>query len=170
MLTSCINCIKCGSGLKKVTADMQTHKNPSLRQGPAPFKAPSQTSFGSVSVPQTIDKPPSFVRDGKKWLIEYQKSNHNLLVDGAEMNNVVYLFKCTDSTITVKGKINSITLDSCKKTSVVFDSLVSSIEFINCQSVQMQVSGSQCFWSCTVINLICFAGVWKGAHNISGQN
>lgn len=40
-----------------------------------------------------------------------------------------------------QGKINSITLDSCKKTSVVFDSLVSSMEFINCQSVQMQVMG-----------------------------
>lgn len=55
------------------------------------------------------------------------------------MNNVVYLFRCTDSTVTVKGKINSITLDSCKKTSVVFDSVVSAMEFINCQSVQMQV-------------------------------
>ena len=60
-------------------------------------------------------------------------------MDNAEMNNVVYLFKCTDSTVVIKGKINSITLDSCKKTSVVFDSLVSSMEFINCQSVQMQV-------------------------------
>lgn len=30
-------------------------------------------------------------------------------------------------------------LDSCKKTSVVLDSVVSSVEFVNCQSVQMQV-------------------------------
>lgn len=37
------------------------------------------------------------------------------------------------------GKVNSITLDSCKKTSLVFDSVVSAVEFINCQSVQMQV-------------------------------
>lgn len=71
---------------------------------------------------------------------EYQKSNPNLLVDNAEMNNVVYVFKSENSTITVKGKINSIFLDSCKKCSVLFDSVVSSIEFVNCQSVQMQVS------------------------------
>ncbi|KAJ8927866.1 hypothetical protein NQ314_019610 [Rhamnusium bicolor] len=127
-------------GLKKVTDDMQTHKNPTLRQGPAPFKPTIQKSVASVKSTQ-IDKPPSFVRDGKKWLIEYQKGNQNLLVENAEMNNVVYLFKCQNSTVTVKGKINSITLDSCKKTSVVFDSLVSAIEFINCQSVQMQVLG-----------------------------
>ncbi|CAH0561795.1 unnamed protein product [Brassicogethes aeneus] len=124
--------------LKRVTPDMQTHKNTGLRQGPAPFKAPAQSQT-KPSAP--VEKPPSFIRDGKKWLIEYQKQNHNLLVDGAEMNNVVYLFRCSDSTVTVKGKINSITLDSCKKTSVVFDSLVSSMEFINCQSVQMQVFG-----------------------------
>lgn len=73
---------------------------------------------------------------------EYQKGNHQLVVENAEMNNVVYVFKCTDSTLVVKGKVNSIFLDSCKKTAVVFDSVVSSIEFVNCQSVQMQVLGT----------------------------
>lgn len=126
--------------LKKVTDDMQTHKNPTLRQGPAPFKPTVQKSVTSVK-PSQIDKPPSFVRDGKKWLIEYQKGNQNLLVENAEMNNVVYLFRCENSTVTIKGKINSVVLDSCKKTSVVFDSVVSAMEFINCQSVQMQVMG-----------------------------
>lgn len=29
--------------------------------------------------------------------------------------------------------------DSCKKTAIVFDDVVSSLEFINCQSVQGQV-------------------------------
>lgn len=126
--------------LKKVTDDMQTHKNPTLRQGPAPFKPTVQKSVTPVK-PSQINKPPSFVRDGKKWLIEYQKGNQNLLVENAEMNNVVYLFRCENSTVTIKGKINSVVLDSCKKTSVVFDSVVSAMEFINCQSVQMQVMG-----------------------------
>lgn len=55
------------------------------------------------------------------------------------MNNVIYMFRCVDSTLVVKGKVNSIVMDSCKKSAVVFDSLVSSVEFVNCQSVQMQV-------------------------------
>lgn len=125
--------------LKKVTADMQTHKNATLRTGPAPFKAPA-SNVTSVA-PAAVDKPPKFVRDGKKWLIEYQKNNSNLVVDNAEMNNVVYIYKCQNSSVVVKGKLNSVVMDSCKKTSVVFDSLVSSVEFINCQSVQMQVMG-----------------------------
>ncbi|XP_055635174.1 adenylyl cyclase-associated protein 1 isoform X3 [Toxorhynchites rutilus septentrionalis] len=129
-------------GLKKVTSEMQTHKNPSLRSGPAPYKAPAGISNGTKSVTApSATKPPSFVRDGKKWLIEYQKGNSNLVVEDAEMNNVVYMFRCENSTLSIKGKINSVVMDSCKKCSLVFDSLVASAEFVNCQSVQMQVLG-----------------------------
>lgn len=126
--------------LKKVTADMQTHKNSTLREGPTPFKASAVNSKTSGSVVAPVAKPPVFMREGKKWIIEHQKNNSGLLVENVEMNNVVYLFKSDNSVLTVKGKLNSIVLDSCKKCSVVFDDLVSSIEFVNCQSVQMQVS------------------------------
>ncbi|XP_018361786.1 PREDICTED: uncharacterized protein LOC108760373 isoform X1 [Trachymyrmex cornetzi] len=129
--------------LKKVTSDMQTHKNPALRSGPAPFKAPTVNEIPMktvLSANAPIDKPSVFTRDGKKWLVEYHKGE-NLVIDNAEMNNVVYMFRCQDSTLTVKGKVNSVVMDSCRKSSVVFDSLVSSIEFVNCQSVQMQVLG-----------------------------
>lgn len=127
--------------LKRVTPEMQTHKNTALRQGPAPFKPPVAKKPVSAVKPQSIDKPPVFSHEGKKWLIEYQKNRTDLVVENAEMNNVVYLYKCEGTTVQVKGKINSITMDSCKKTSIVFDNLVSCIEFINCQSVQMQVLG-----------------------------
>lgn len=132
-------------GLKKVTADMQTHKNPNLRSGPAPYKAPQQ--FKSVdSKPVPVVKPPSFYQDGKKWIIEFHKNNPNIVVQDAEMNNVVYMFKCENSTLTVKGKLNSIQVDSCKKCNIVFDSLVSSVEFVNCEKIQMQVSFSYHKW------------------------
>ncbi|XP_054269726.1 adenylyl cyclase-associated protein 1-like [Macrosteles quadrilineatus] len=129
--------------LKKVTPDMQTHKNPGLRTGPAPFKAATAPTAQVPSPAKVLasNKPPVFAKDGKKWLVEHQRGNKNLVVDGAEMNNVVYMYGCLDSTLTVKGKINSIFLDSCRKSAVVFDSLVSSVEFVNCQSVQMQVLG-----------------------------
>lgn len=118
---------------------MQTHKNPNLREGPVPYKAPTQFAGKTVAPVAPVEKAPVFTRDGKKWLIEHQKNNSGLLVENAEMNNVVYMFKGLNSTLTVKGKINSVVIDSCKKCSVVCDSLVSSVEFVNCQSVQMQV-------------------------------
>lgn len=58
-------------GLKKVTSDMQTHKNPALRTGPAPFKASVNAAPMKTVLPASapIDKPPVFTRDGKKWLV-----------------------------------------------------------------------------------------------------
>jgi adenylyl cyclase-associated protein len=77
-------------------------------------------------------------------LQEHHQGNHSLVIeDNVEMNNVVYMFNCHNSTLTVKGKLNSVFLDSCRKSSVVFDNLVSSVEFVNCQSVQMQVCVTQ---------------------------
>jgi adenylyl cyclase-associated protein len=51
---------------------MQTHKNPALRSGPAPFKAPTanRTSMKNILPANApIDKSPVFTRDGKKWLV-----------------------------------------------------------------------------------------------------
>lgn len=47
---------------------MQTHKNPTLREGPAPFKTPAR-SGSTVPAAQTVDKSPVFTKEGKKWLI-----------------------------------------------------------------------------------------------------
>lgn len=57
--------------LKKVTSDMQTHKNPNLKAGAAPIKASEASQPGRTSAAGAgpVDKPPVFSREGKKWLI-----------------------------------------------------------------------------------------------------
>lgn len=45
-------------------------------------------------------------------------------------------------TLVFKGKCNNIIMDGCKKSAILFESVVSSCEFINCQSIQMQVRKS----------------------------
>lgn len=150
-------------GLKKVTADMQTHKNPTLRSNadkPIPGKKP--TGLGkpaSVNAPP-VTKPPKFELDGKKWIVEYFKNNPNIEIEQTETNQSVYVFRCEGSTIKVGGKCNNIILDGCKKTAIVFDNVVSSCEFINCQSVQMQVSAREGnlseSWKRTWIEVECF--------------
>eukprot|EP00096_Caligus_rogercresseyi_P007865 TRINITY_DN259_c0_g1_i3.p1 TRINITY_DN259_c0_g1~~TRINITY_DN259_c0_g1_i3.p1 ORF type:complete len:468 (+),score=211.55 TRINITY_DN259_c0_g1_i3:212-1615(+) len=127
-------------GLKKVTSDMQTHKNPSLRTM-IPPKGSTGGRPGAPKAAPAIQKPPKFELEGKKWVIEFQKDNTGLTVADTEVNQSIYAYKCEGCVIQVKGKLNNIILDSCKKTSVVFDSLVSSCEFVNCQSIKMQVMG-----------------------------
>jgi len=131
-------------GLKKVDKDQMTHKNPSLRASgvvPHKEKAPAvpTKAYGSAV---TANKPSKLELDGKKWVVEYFKGNSDLSIPETSTNQSVYVFKCENSTIKISGKCNNIILDSCKKVAVVFDSVVSSCEFINCQSVQMQVMGS----------------------------
>lgn len=131
-------------GLKKVNAEQMTHKNPALRaQAPAAPKsaAPAPpTRFGSRPS-QEVTKPPRLELEGKKWCVEYQVNNQSIVLDETMMNQSVCIYKCVNSIIQVKGKVNSIVIDSCKKTAVVFEDIVSVVEFINCQSVKAQSMG-----------------------------
>jgi adenylyl cyclase-associated protein len=127
------------SGLKKVTADMQTHKNPNLRSGSTVPATVSGGSAASAPAKAPTAKPPKFGLDGKKWTVEHQIGRKDLKIEEVEMNQVVYMFGCKDTTLAIKGKLNSIVVDSCVKTAIVFDSLVSSVEFVNTRDCQMQV-------------------------------
>ena len=70
------------SGLKKVTADMQTHKNPSLRDN-APIVAPKPKAgsppAAAVAAKAAPQRPPRFELEGKKWAVEFQRNNQNLV-------------------------------------------------------------------------------------------
>ena len=71
------------SGLRKVTDDMKTYKNPKLREGPPPYKVtnqgPKPYSKPSVTTPAkhasvkhapvVVEKPPVFELQNKKWII-----------------------------------------------------------------------------------------------------
>lgn len=134
-------------GLKKVTDNMKTHKNPALRQGPAPFKASTTTKPAPQIAPKPVTKqaakPPVLeLQNNKKWVVENQINNNKIEITETAINQTVYIYKCEKSTIQIKGKVNSIVVDTCKKVGVVFDDLVSSLEFINCQSVKGQVIGT----------------------------
>ncbi|XP_027212254.2 adenylyl cyclase-associated protein 1 isoform X3 [Penaeus vannamei] len=124
-----------------VRDDQKTHKNPSLREGPKPFVKQTETAPVRAPTRESPERPPKFALEGKKWFIEYQKDKPSLVVDNAKMDQSVYIFKCQNIVVQVKGKVNSVILDSCKKSAVVFDNLVSSAEVVNCQSCKVQVMG-----------------------------
>lgn len=134
------------AGLRKVTADMQTHKNPALREhAPVPatlHPKSQQPKPKQPSAPAAVRHDPVIeLKDGKQWNVEYVVGNRNVVINVKDKKQTVYIYKCEDSVIVIKGKLNSITLDSCRKTSVVFDALVSQCETINCQRVEIQTLG-----------------------------
>lgn len=58
-----------------------------------------------------------------------------------ETNHSILITKCKNTIIRVIGKGNAITIDSSTKTSIVLDSLVSSVDVIKCPSFALQVLG-----------------------------
>jgi len=142
------------TGLKKVTSDMQTHKNPNLRNTsqinaqPKPYSAPKPAAPKPAAAKfAPKKKDPVFELDGKKWMVEHQDGNSGIELEG-NMKQTVYIYKCANSTIKINGKVNSITFDSCKKCAVLFESSVAGLEVINSQSVKAQVLGN-----CPIINV-----------------
>ncbi|KAK3531948.1 hypothetical protein QTP86_001831 [Hemibagrus guttatus] len=131
-------------GLKHVSDNQKTHKNPQLRSqtgplqsGPKPFSAarPAATSTQARTLPPVLEL------DGKKWRVENQEGAQDLVISDTELKQVVYAFKCNNSILQIKGKINSITIDNCKKLGLVFEDVVGIVEMINCKDVKVQVLG-----------------------------
>jgi len=133
------------AGLKKVDRSQMTHKNPELRnRAPVPFKS-NASSYKPVGLAakKAVKKPAKFdLEDGKKWIIEYQEGA-KLTIEDSNMKQVVYIYKCENSTVLIDGKVNSVILDSCKKVGLVFNAVVAGSEVVNCQSVKIQARG-QC--------------------------
>ncbi|KAM3934174.1 adenylyl cyclase-associated protein 1 isoform 1-T4 [Leptodactylus fuscus] len=135
--------------LKHVSDDMKTHKNPSLksqsgpvRSGPKPFTSPKPTNLGSPAAkPAPKKEPPMLELEGKKWRVENYDNASNLVISDTELKQVVYVYKCVNSTLQIKGKINSITIDNCKKLGLVFEHAVGIVEIINARDVKVQVLG-----------------------------
>ncbi|KAJ0055337.1 hypothetical protein NL108_015990, partial [Boleophthalmus pectinirostris] len=131
-------------GLKHVSDDQKTHKNPNLRTGGGPVRSgPKPFSSGpkAAAPAQAQTLPPVLELEGKKWKVENQENAQNLVISDTELKQVVYAFKCNKSTLQVKGKLNSITLDNCKKMGLVFDDVVGIVEVINCRDLKIQVMG-----------------------------
>ncbi|CAF0754706.1 unnamed protein product [Adineta steineri] len=139
-LMSSINSLGTGvtSHLKKVPDELKTHKNPHLKDQPIERTNKSQIITSNTSSHLTSG-PPKLALEGNKWIVEYYNNRTDLKISETNMRHTIYIYKCTNSTITVHGKVNSIVLDQCTKVGIQFTSVVSLIEFVNCRSVKAQV-------------------------------
>ncbi|XP_055510510.1 adenylyl cyclase-associated protein 2 isoform X1 [Leucoraja erinacea] len=129
-------------GLRHVADDQKTHKNPNLRWQSGQVNSPSKTCADSPTSPMSPPQQPRtplLELEGKKWRVEYQENERSLVISEAELKHVAYVYKCNNSVIKIQGKINSITIDSCKKLGLVFENVVGIVEIINSRNVEVQV-------------------------------
>jgi adenylyl cyclase-associated protein len=57
----------------------------------------------------------------------------------AERHHSILISRCKNTTIRINGKANAVSIDNSSKTSVILDSLVSSIDVIKCPNFALQV-------------------------------
>jgi len=134
------------SGLKKVTADMKSKNRADktsilTAQQLEELEQKKSKSSKSSSTSAAVSKPPKMALEGQKWVIEYQNGNKSLVIENPEPRQTVYIYRCVNSTVQIKGKVNSISVDECKKTGVVFENAIGQCEVVNCTSVEVQVTG-----------------------------
>lgn len=63
------------------------------------------------------------------------------MIDQTALHHTVHLFGCKNSVVRVIGKINAVTMVNCKKTSLVVDTLVSSLAITSSPSFEVQITG-----------------------------
>lgn len=126
-------------GLRKVESNQMTHKNPNLRVTSVVPVSEQNKSAGPARSAPLAKGAAKFELDGKKWVVENLDNQKELTIAETQLCQSVHVYRCDNCILFVKGKINSITIDTCKKFSIVFDSLVSFTELINCQNAQVQV-------------------------------
>ncbi|ORZ31027.1 adenylate cyclase associated N terminal-domain-containing protein [Catenaria anguillulae PL171] len=129
------------AGLKKVDKSQMVHKNPELRASGV-VKAVDKPTTTVAAPAAKVVKPPKFELQGNKWVIENYVGKRDLIVEDTNIKTVVYVFGCTDCAVQVKGKVNSVTVDNCKKSALLIDSVVSTVDIVNGKSIQLQVTGA----------------------------
>jgi len=128
--------------LRKVDPNEMTHKNPELRTHGIVQDAASKPVPASKPASLSVKKrSPVKALEGNKWTVEHFENEPHIVVDGTEIGHTVNIFHCQNCVIEIKGKVNAVSLLSCTKTSVLLDTLVSSLEVTRCNAFAAQVTG-----------------------------
>jgi len=126
-------------GLKKVTKDMKSKYDPTKSTVIAETEKKEVKKAAGVAAAKK--GTPKFELSGNKWLVEWQENNSSIEITETELKQTIYIYKCTKSVIRIKGKVNSVSLDGCVRTSVVFEDALALCEMVNCNSVEIQCTG-----------------------------
>ncbi|KAG0196891.1 F-actin-capping protein subunit beta [Mortierella sp. NVP41] len=123
------------SHLRPVDNTTRTARRPS---GSGQGKLGAEAKSTGVS----SSKPPRMALEGNKWIIEHFENNNDIVLENAELSQSVYIFNCYNSTIQIKSKVTTVAMDSCNKTGVCVESLITSLDVVNSKSVQLQILGT----------------------------
>lgn len=120
------------AGLKHVTKDMKKKD---------PDAAPVVKAASSKKKEEPAPKVQVFALQGNKWVVEGQTSTVTIAADQLSVKHTVYVYNCVGATVIIEGKCNTITVDGCKNTSIVFQDVLAMCETVNSKNIKVQCKG-----------------------------
>lgn len=129
------------AGLRKVTDDMKV-KNRADRSGKVTASGPPASDRAPAPAAAKAARPAKTeLQNNRKWAVENYRGDRNIVLEVSNPKHGVYLYNCEDCTVQIKGKVNAVSVDKCKRTGVLFDDVVAACEVVNSSGMQMQVTG-----------------------------
>lgn len=124
-----------GSDITRVLRPVNKEQAGTKQRGPVLVAhAPRQATIAKAPI-----RPAKFTLEGRKWIVENQKNNLGMTVNNDDMSQCLSMYNCEDSSLQVQNKMNSVVIDSCKRTCIVLKAIISSVELIRCDRVKIQL-------------------------------
>jgi len=84
-----------------------------------------------------------FERTANRWRIEHFRalSAEPLQVSICHPRETVYVYRCEKQSIKIRNKCNTLMLDACRDVVVLFESVVSAVEFVRCSKCRLHFTG-----------------------------
>ncbi|GFY48626.1 adenylyl cyclase-associated protein [Trichonephila inaurata madagascariensis] len=108
------------------------------RNGPTPH-APPVVQGKVPAAKLEVTRPPKLHLEGRKWVVEYQKNQHELRIENNDMSQSLAMFKCENVSLQVVNKMNNVI--HVKAHLLLLNGIISSVELIRCNRVEVRLSG-----------------------------
>merc|ERR1712083_574167 len=75
------------------------------------------------------------------WMIENFEGEQNMTIEDIDPKQLVCMMNCRNCTLRLSTKVKNICIDSCEKVNLICADVLSSVELVNSNKVQVQTTG-----------------------------
>jgi len=131
-----------GPEIKPKPASMRQSSSASVSTTGTTGTAQKRSPAAAPPTSASASRPPKKELDGNKWLIENHSSPSAPIEIEVSLSQSILITNCTATTIILKGKANALSISNSPKCQILVESLISSIDVINCPKFAVQITGS----------------------------
>ena len=79
--------------------------------------------------------------EGNRWIVENITGTQDTVIE-PEAKHSIYISKVVDGVVTVSGKCNTIMIDDCSGSGIIFSDVIATVEVVNSKKMQLQANAA----------------------------